>query len=238
MKPIFNKINGNLYMELEKPVPLTEDSFIKFNKHDLGCVVRLIQDDTQMGRFNKLHLIKECLEPIKCMTGIDKFCQATLDSFARTYVGHSIYCYEIIGYLVKPNSTEWGLYQMMEGKKIANERWAGNRIHCTTYCYLDGNMCRFDGLSKGVAIHISEFLVGVIKDGWEIYEPKPEPKPSPKDVKVKITLEGTVSQDSILKKAECFTLHTEHGEYIISLNSIEESEQVSELLKAQEENNG
>lgn len=60
-------------------------------------------------------------------------------------------------------------------------------------------------------------------------------KLSPKEVVLKITLEGTVSQDSILEKASCFTLHTGNNEYIISLSSIEESEQVLELLKTQEE---
>lgn len=60
-------------------------------------------------------------------------------------------------------------------------------------------------------------------------------KLDPSEVRVKVVLEGTVSQDSILDKASCFSLHTDRSEHIISLSEIEDSELVESLLKAQEE---
>ena len=46
MNPSFEHINGQLCIMLEKPEPLTKDA--KF-----PCLVRLIQDDSPMGRMNK-----------------------------------------------------------------------------------------------------------------------------------------------------------------------------------------
>lgn len=98
MIPAFKQIKEQLYIELDKPVYLTEDSFNQWNKHNLGVVVRLIQDNSQMGKRNKLRFTKEALDDIDNMLGIDQFVQATFG----IYVGFNIYCYEILGYIVKP----------------------------------------------------------------------------------------------------------------------------------------
>lgn len=60
-------------------------------------------------------------------------------------------------------------------------------------------------------------------------------KLDPSEVKVTIMLTGTVSKDSILDRAGCFTLKTTGDEYIVGLFEIDNQEQVESLLKAQEE---
>jgi len=60
-------------------------------------------------------------------------------------------------------------------------------------------------------------------------------KIKPSEVKVKVTLEGTVSQDRILEGASCFELHTNRSSYIINLGEIDEQGFVDVLLMAQEE---
>lgn len=47
----FETINGTLWLMLDKPVPLMPDS-------KMPCLVRLIQDDSPMGRNNRHSFFK------------------------------------------------------------------------------------------------------------------------------------------------------------------------------------
>ena len=53
MKPRFEEHEGKLFRMLEEPVPLTPEA-------KMPCLVRLIQDDSPMGRNNKNSFIS-CL---------------------------------------------------------------------------------------------------------------------------------------------------------------------------------
>lgn len=265
----FETINNQLCRMVE-PEPLTETA-------TFPCVVRLIQDDSPMGRYN-LKLRNTALEPL-VVTGIAKDIGVVTHLVPRPHF--SCECYEIIGYPVADGSAEWRNYQLMQGKCVC--------------CPGDSEYYQASGQGRiiGRLIENNEFnstwnsntFMRDDSDGWQLYEPQPEPEPalkvgdwveydidsylrvietpgrertlcktlsgvivypytscltkvSPSEVRVKVVLEGTVSQDSILDKASCFSLHTDRSEHIISLSEIEDSELVESLLKAQEVNNG
>ena len=92
-----------------------------------------------------------------------------------------------------------------------------------------------DATSDGAGGQYSPVTIKSADSIWTITGFDNLRKLKPSEVKVKITLEGTVSQDRILYGATCFTLKTRRSEYIISLHEIEEDELVESLLKSQEE---
>lgn len=127
----FETINGQLCRMVE-PEPLTD-------KSQFPCVVRLIQDDSPMGRANKMHgFTSICLQNTYLAESVTNYSMLTNDY--KPPIDCYAY-YEIIGYPVVEGSKEWALYQMMQGKKvrykgaIGNVYWALNQ---------DGNVQYYD----------------------------------------------------------------------------------------------
>ncbi len=161
----FEHINNQLCLMTE-PVPLTEDA--KF-----PCVVRLIQDDSPMGRYNQwnwqglteLTHMRELLglpydNMIPCIEAEDE-----------DHISH----YEILGYPVADGSAEWAAWRMMQGDKVSD---------CLTIHYYelhDSIILRhiIGSNSTHSPRSIDEWIkaIGTGKfsnTGWQIYaEPKP-----------------------------------------------------------------
>lgn len=104
----FETINGTLCRMVE-PEPLTD-------KSQFPCVVRLIQDDSPMGKYNQSYSeyrygvrLGCCMLPI-IATHITK-------NGVVNDIEWDVSRYEIIGYPVAEGSAEWALYQMMQGEK-------------------------------------------------------------------------------------------------------------------------
>ena len=108
MKPRFEEHEGQLFRMLDKPVPLTADA-------EMPCLVRLIQDDSQMGKYNQ---DMNCFDVIGKMLYITQkikenpFYSNTLHAYGKTSRSQdsciaSIHQLEIIGYPVVEGSKEW-----------------------------------------------------------------------------------------------------------------------------------
>ena len=167
----FEEHDDNLFRMLEEPVPLTDDA-------ELPVLVRLIQDDTMLGKANKRSYHPDTLaEKIICSSS-----KLTDDGLFMD--GNYTYCYEIIGTFVEEGSDKWALYQMMKGNKVRHESYSMPKVHCamnekhqiaiftTPSSMIDGG---------DVICHANDWLtsrqVDAIIDertGWQIYtEPKP-----------------------------------------------------------------
>ena len=104
----FKEHDGMLFEMLDEPVPLTDDA-------ELPVLVRLIQDDTMLGKANKRSYHPDTLaQKIICSSS-----KLTDDGLFMD--GNYTYCYEIIGTLVEEGSKEWALYQIRSGKKVVKE---------------------------------------------------------------------------------------------------------------------
>jgi len=159
MNPRFETINGNICMMLEKPIPLTKDA--KF-----PCVVRLIQDDSPMGRYNN-RLTDKCLLPFICV-GIDNNGDMERMENAPRF---SHECYELLGYPVAEGSAEWAVWQMMQGKQIV----LGNGSVKHSHIRYMKNHAVFCTSCGQLTLDINDWLLSAEKSGWQLYEPKPEP---------------------------------------------------------------
>lgn len=107
----FETINNTLCRMVE-PEPLRPES-------QFPCVVRLIQDDSPMGRYNQSYSeyrygvrLGCCMLPI-IATHIAK-------NGVVNDIEWDVNRYEIVGYPVVDGSAEWALWQMMQGEKIIN----------------------------------------------------------------------------------------------------------------------
>jgi hypothetical protein len=95
----FEEHDGLLFKMLDEPVPLTPDT-------ELPVLVRMIQDDTMLGKANKRICLPDKLaKKIICSSSNLTDDGLFLDSIYA-------YRYEIIGTLVKEGSKEWALYQL------------------------------------------------------------------------------------------------------------------------------
>jgi hypothetical protein len=157
MNPRFETINGNLYMMLEKPIPLTKDA--KF-----PCVVRLIQDDSPMGRYNN-RLTDKCLLPFICV-GIDNNGDMERMENAPRF---SHECYELLGYPVAEGSAEWAVWQMMHGKQIVLGNGSVKHDHIRS---IKDNAV-FCSACGQLTLDINDWLLSAEISGWQLYEPKP-----------------------------------------------------------------
>ncbi|MDD2314376.1 MAG: hypothetical protein PHX12_05870 [Proteiniphilum sp.] len=90
----FKEHDGLIFKMLDKPVPLTADA-------EMPCLVRLIQDDSPMGRLNKRNY-DESLNKIECATGYNKMLKMSFNNMP-----FAIEKFEIIGTFVKEGSAEW-----------------------------------------------------------------------------------------------------------------------------------
>jgi hypothetical protein len=158
----FETINDTLCRMVE-PEPLTPDS-------QFPCLARLIQDDSQMGKYNR-RLRDTALEPLLVL-GLDKNSEVVSHNNPRP----SFYpeCYEIIGYPVVEGSHYWALYQMMQGKWVVCDG-----LHPP--CHLHANMVtwmvsEFPARWE-VQSHDKWVLYCVANTGWQLYEPKPAKEP-------------------------------------------------------------
>ena len=153
----FEEHDDNLFLMLEEPVPLTDDA-------ELPVLVRLIQDDTMLGKANKRSYHPDTLaKKIICSSR-----KLTDDGLFMD--GNYTYCYEIIGTLVEEGSKEWALYQMMQGEKVCHEK-----SQSIMYCEHAGYIRREVRYNCVDHMSVSVWLDGADNTGWQIYE-EPEPK--------------------------------------------------------------
>jgi hypothetical protein len=157
----FEEHEGKLFRMLDKPVPLTKDA-------KMPCLIRLIQDDSPMGRANML------------LNRTTRFLDMTYTAISVGYYSvesathelptccHAVY--EIIGYPVADGSEEWALYQMIQGETVCQKNSRTKRHYDAGYvrCPYRDNLEHF--------LTADEFLKYF--DGtmdWQIYkEPEPE----------------------------------------------------------------
>lgn len=162
MKPRFEEHEDQLFRILDKPVPLTPDA-------EMPCLVRLIQDDSPMGKYNQ-DMCKLPLRTIEMCIGINRQYQSAISKSSSHYAR-----YEVIGCHVAEGSKEWALYQMMQGEKVRHESYVLPKVHCAmnergdVICYANDLLT-----SRQADAMINE------RTGWQIYkEPKPEPAKEP-----------------------------------------------------------
>lgn len=145
----FETINNQLCRMVE-PEPLTPEA-------TFPCVVRLIQDDSPMGRYNQSYSeyrygvrLGCCMLPIVA-THIAK-------NGVINNVEWDVNRYEIIGYPVVEGSIEWAWYQR---------------------CMLDIPVIGPNGVKPNNNFTIKQwcdqYSLTSMKTGWQLYEPQPEP---------------------------------------------------------------
>ena len=164
----YETINGKLCRMVE-PEPLTD-------KAQFPCVVRLIQDETMLGKAN----IRACHPETLASKRI---CSELTDD-GLFMDGNYTYRYEIIGYPVEEGSAEWALYQIRSGKKVVKEG-GGERYYSSLYknrlFYLNGYGYFVTKNAIGLIDPCSEEeFLGLDETGWQLYtEPKSEPERPP-----------------------------------------------------------
>ena len=162
----FDTINGQLCIMTEH-VPLTPEA--KF-----PCVVRLIQDDSPMGRLNKRNRSTNIEQDIKyiCVSTRNSVMQTESDSVM------ALEAYEVIGYPVADHSEEWAAWRMMQGDKVINRMYP-------YFIRSDGKIvCSRDRNEKSPCYDSIDDWLEDWKDDdqtWQIYA---EPKPLLADAKV------------------------------------------------------
>ena len=154
----FETINGQLCRMVE-PEPLTD-------KSQFPCVVRLIQDETMLGKAN----IRACHPE----TLANKRICIELTDDGLFMDGNYTYRYEIIGYPVADGSKEWALWQAENGKSFEHK----TAHHCRIFTMFSETELRVTNEEGEVVefVDIDRFLSEGAKDGWQLYEPQPEPE--------------------------------------------------------------
>jgi hypothetical protein len=161
MKPRFEEHDGKLFRILDEPVPLTPYA-------EVPCLIRLIQDDSPMGRTNKLmSSTAKCLDMIYTAINVESY---SVESSVRELPFHCHAVYEIIGYPVEKGSNDWALYQMMQRKMVCHKKSPS-----ITYCEHSGYIRREVRYNCVDHMSVSVWLNGADKNGWQIYK-EPELK--------------------------------------------------------------
>ncbi len=158
----FKEINGQLCKMLEKPVPLTPDA-------QFPCLVRLIQDDSPMGRYNKWnhdYIISNAKSTAICHRFFASEKVACFDNYDGVYYA----ALEIIGLPVAEGSKEWALYQMQQGKFVCHQKALSISYYKPTH-YVKRKVR--DNCTDDMSIEV--WLNGADPTGWQLYEPKEEP---------------------------------------------------------------
>jgi hypothetical protein len=181
----FEEHEGQLFRMLDKPVPLTDDT-------ELPVLVRMIQNDTMLGKANKRSCHPDAL-------AIKIICIELTDG-GLFLDGHYTYRYEIIGIPVAEGSSEWRNYQLVQGKCV--------------YCPGDSEYYQASGQGRiiGKIIENNEFnstwnsdtFMRDDSDGWQIYK---EQKPLLADAKVGDLVKlrnGSYSQIAEVKDGSVF----------------------------------
>lgn len=174
----FEEHDNQLFRMLEEPVPLTPDA-------EMPCLVRLIQDDSPMGMYNRDAAYFDVIGKLFVAQKIKEnpFYSNTLHAYEKNslnqdYCIASIHTLEIIGYPVVEGSHWWALYSAMNGKSFVHK----DAKQCRIFTMFSERELRVsDGEGETVEyVEIDEFLNDAAKDGWQLYkEPKPEPKERP-----------------------------------------------------------
>jgi hypothetical protein len=161
MTPKYETINGTLCRMVE-PTPLTETA-------TFPCAVRLIQDDSRMGMYNRdtkpsrLSDIYLVARIVGNSIIVDEFMESDYHRF------------EIIGYPVETGSAEWAWQMLMLGIPVSHP--AEGEFQDTHYT------------KEG-------FVSCMAKTGWQLYEPKQEPAFKVGDW-VEIEVAGVISQQRV-----------------------------------------
>jgi len=206
----FETINNTLCRMVE-PEPLTD-------KAQFPCVVRLIQDDSPMGRYNQSYSeyrygvrLGCCMLPI-IATHIAK-------NGVVNDIEWDVNRYEIIGYPVVDGSAEWALWQMMQGKWVVHEKAYPCHIHCNVVTWSN------DETPPLFTVQLpSRWLSdNLLYSGWQLYEPQPEPQPAyavGDDVEVNVNgemkqgkLVRFCSADFMQDNTDAFVLHDFFGRW-------------------------
>ena len=177
----FEKHNDMLFRMLEEPVPLTDDA-------ELPVLVRLIQDDTMLGKANKRSCHPDTLaKKIICSSS-----KLTDDGLFMD--GNYTYRYEIIGTLVEEGSAEWALQMMKLGKCVCHVKAPSIKYHRPTHYVkrVVRENCT-DDMSDAV------WMEGADTTGWQLYEPAPQYNVG--DWVEFIDVGGRTSQGKYLSKA-------------------------------------
>lgn len=157
----FEEHNNQLFLMLEEPVPLTDDA-------KMPCLVRLIQDDTMLGKANKINCHPDTLAQ-------KRIC-SYLTEDGLFFDGYYTYHYEIIGTFVEEGSAEWALWRMMQGDKVMNVEWIKRKSKDLKYCYCENGMLVYNPeYVLAEPLPIGDFLTPLIglvpiSDGWQIYK--------------------------------------------------------------------
>ena len=166
MNPRFETINGKLCIMLEKPIPLTKDT-------QFPCIVRLIQDDSPMGGYNKTMETAYTLR--RTVTALRIFSDSNVEAKDILLPAGNYNRFEIIGYPVADGSNDWALYQMMQGEKVCHEK-----SQSIMYCEHAGYIRREVRYNCVDHMSVSVWLDGADNTGWQLYkEPKPNPAKEP-----------------------------------------------------------
>ncbi len=166
----FKEQDGLLFRMLEEPTPLTPDA-------KMPVLVRLIQDDSPMGMYNKKH--RDTIYGIRLKCFLHPIIAVFIDNDnivnAQSW---EYYRYEIIGTPVKEGSPDWAWYQMMQGEKICHKKFPS-----IMYCESDYGIMRKEMRYNYVECYMSvlAWLNRAYDNGWQIYH---EPKPLLADAKV------------------------------------------------------
>ena len=157
----FEEHDGLIFKMLDKPVPLTPDA-------EMPCLVRLIQDDSPMGMYNKKH--RDTIYGIKLKCFLNPIIAVFIDN-DNIVNAQSLeyYRYEIIGTLVTEGSKEWALYRLMQGEKVCHQKALSISYYKPTH-YVKRKVR--DNCTDDMSIEV--WLDGADPTGWQIYE---EPKP-------------------------------------------------------------
>jgi hypothetical protein len=157
----FKEINGTLCRMLEQPIPLTEDA--KF-----PCVVRLIQDDSPMGGYNRMMETAYTLR--RTVTALRVFSDSNMEAKDILLPAGSYNRFEILGYPVADGSKEWALYHALAGKVLTMDESAiykiqdGKLWECFPNDSNEWRVVADDGIG---------YWLKYINDptGWHLYEP-------------------------------------------------------------------
>ena len=171
----FEEREGKLFRMLEEPVPLTPDA-------EMPCLVRLIQDDSPMGKLNK-DLHAKVLTPKICTEVIDVNDLSDHNRGSVRYdefISCLYYYYELIGTFVEEGSEDWALYQMMQGNKVTKQHLQDDSGNIY-WCFYDRLRCvqEFNCGTLQITVIPEIWIKTADKDGWQIYHEPEQPKPEP-----------------------------------------------------------
>jgi hypothetical protein len=219
----FEEHEGQLFRMLDKPVPLTPDA-------EMPCIVRLIQDDSPMGKYNQDAAYFDVIGKLFVAQKIKEnpFYSNTLHAYEKNSINQdyciaSIHTLEIIGTFVEEGSAEWALYQMMHGNKVINS----NGI--VPFTLTNDRIVRID---DSVSWDVGHWL-RIFDDttGWQLYkEPKPEPIFTTGDKVTDGVIDGTIIhiEDAI---ADVCPSTDEYKIELRNLNHISESPKQDDVEK-------